>query len=330
MAFPAVSVIIPAYNAEKTIQRTLESLSHQSFKGIIEIIVVDDGSQDQTARIVSKFPQVKYILQDNAGPATARNRGAQIAEQDILFFTDSDCIPEIRWIEKMVVPLQDPSVSVVAGGYGIANPECWLARCIHREILYRHHHLMPVYPKSFGSYNFCIRRQVFHSVEGFDPEYRFASGEDNALSYKVLANGHKIYFEKGAIVLHIFPTGLKKYLSEQYRHGFWRVKMYRDHPQMSFGDDYTFFKDIAEVPISLGIMAFGILSFVKPLIFIPLIVFFSLIICLLQFYYSYVMTKNFRLFLGYAIVMLLRSFARTIGFSSGLVNLMFLGKVKKN
>ncbi|HHT9153402.1 MAG TPA: glycosyltransferase family A protein, partial [Candidatus Hypogeohydataceae bacterium YC40] len=69
-----ISVVIPAYNAEKTIGKTLEACLNQDYAGKIEIIVVDDGSTDGTAKEVKRYP-VKYIYQENAGPASARNRG---------------------------------------------------------------------------------------------------------------------------------------------------------------------------------------------------------------------------------------------------------------
>ena len=86
------SLIIPAYNSEKTIPLCLDAALNQRIsKDKYEIIVVDDGSIDNTANIVSKYDSVKLIRQSNHGPATARNRGAQEAQGGILIFTDSDC-----------------------------------------------------------------------------------------------------------------------------------------------------------------------------------------------------------------------------------------------
>ena len=93
-----VSVIVPAYNASATIGKTLEALSRQNCFQPFEVIVVDDGSSDNTADIVHSFAAVKYFRQDNAGPASARNLGAKMAQGDYLAFTDSDCIPHEDWI----------------------------------------------------------------------------------------------------------------------------------------------------------------------------------------------------------------------------------------
>jgi len=88
-----VSVVIPAYNCEDTIAQTLDAITKQQYEGAIEIIVVDDGSTDQTANIIKNFPNVIYVFQPNAGPAAARNRGFKNSKYDFVFFTDSDCVP---------------------------------------------------------------------------------------------------------------------------------------------------------------------------------------------------------------------------------------------
>ena len=253
MSNPSVSVVVPAYNCAPTIAPLLMALANQAGNDDIEVIVVDDGSSDETSTVVASFPGVVYLRQDNAGPAAARNAGLRRARGDIIFFTDADCVPAPDWIKTARAPLADPAVGVVAGSYGILNPESLLARCVHDEILFRHRVLMPRYPKYFGSFNFCARRKVLEAVGGFDTDYRWASGEDNDLSYRIRNAGFKIYFETSALVAHRHPQRVATYLREQFRHGFWRAKMYRDHPRMSTGDDYTFWKDIVEPPLVISV-----------------------------------------------------------------------------
>jgi len=82
------SIIIPAYNSEKTLFTCLESLEDQSLsKEAYEVIIVDDGSTDSTATIAKKFNN-KYIYQTNQGPASARNKGVKSAVGDIILFTE--------------------------------------------------------------------------------------------------------------------------------------------------------------------------------------------------------------------------------------------------
>ncbi|HDH51516.1 MAG TPA: glycosyltransferase family 2 protein, partial [Nitrospirae bacterium] len=83
------SVIVPAYNADRTISKCLSSLTNQSIsQDAYEVIVVDDGSTDKTPDIIRQF-QVRYLFQENSGPATARNKGAEEAKGEIILFTDS-------------------------------------------------------------------------------------------------------------------------------------------------------------------------------------------------------------------------------------------------
>lgn len=314
-----ISVVVPAYNAQQTIGLALEGILAQSSSGDLEIIVVDDGSTDRTPEIVRSFPQVIYTRQPNAGPAAARNRGARQAQGEFIFFTDSDCIPDPGWIARILPHFDSDEIAAVAGSYGIANPGSRLARCIHEEILFRHQKLMPQFPKAFGSYNFAVRKKVFEAVGGFDTSYRFASGEDNDLSYKILKTG-KIYFEREATVRHFHPTRLLKYLWEQYRHGFWRAKMYVQHPHMMKGDDYTFWKDILEVPLVLlsFLVCFLVLFCPGLSVTIPVFPVPFLVLFLLNFLFSLSAIRGLKNTFFFTGVMFVRAYFRTLGFSLGV------------
>lgn len=325
-----ISVVIPAFNCEKTIAQSLTAILHQTLaESILEIIVVDDGSTDGTFLLVKSFKGVRGIEQQNAGPACARNRGSKESRGEFIFFTDSDCVPEKDWLEKSLRHFTDFSVGVVAGSYGIANQENLLARCIYKEIIFRHHVRMPKYPKSFGSYNFGVRRNIFSEVGGFNESYRHASGEDNDLSYKILKRGYKIYFEKESLVRHYFPTGLIRYLKEQFAHGFWRVRMYRDHPRMARGDDYTFWKDIAEPPVVLLFLLSAGLALTGKILFLGVSETLFIFIGLLEIFYGILVTKSVFEGIFFGFVMLLRAFARTLGFSVGIPQILSKKETKK-
>jgi glycosyltransferase involved in cell wall biosynthesis len=309
-----VSVIVPAYNCEKTIAETVHGLLKQNYP-IKEIIIVDDGSTDNTLDVIRSFSQLTFVHQKNAGPASARNRGARLADSNIIFFTDSDCIPHEDWVEKSVHHFKNNSIAAVAGSYGIANHGELLARCIQKEISFRHIHLMPEHIKCFGSYNVAIRRDIFNQLGGFNENYRRASGEDNDLSYKILKQGHIIFFEKESLVDHYHTAHILKYWKEQFRHGFWRVKMYYDHPQMTQGDDYTFWKDIIEVP-------WVYINCVLMIIFVKL--FFMSIFAMLIFetIFAFRILRNVSESLFFGPVMLGRAVARSFGFLYGFLNFL--------
>jgi hypothetical protein len=209
----------------------------------------------------------------------------------------------------MVAGFSLEDIGAVGGSYGIANPDSPLARIIHGEIIFRHKQLMPEFAKSFGSYNVAIRRKVFESAGGFDVSYRNASGEDNDLSYKILRQGQRIRFLKEAVVGHYHQEALTCYLKEQYRHGFWRAKMYIDHPGMAGGDDYTFWKDMAEVPLVL----LHVVMAPWPILWLALACGFLVF----EFVFSAFIFATFRDILLGGCVMWLRAFARVAGFFWG-------------
>jgi len=312
-----ISVIIPAYNAEKTIESCVNAALHQEGLDIdFEIIVIDDGSKDTTADIVRSFDRVKYIYQENSGPAVARNTGAKHATGDILCFTDSDCMPQSDWLATIMRYMDISKADIVAGSYGISNSENLLAQCIHQEILYRHQKLMREWVDVFGSYNVAFRREIFEKVRGFDESYRTASGEDNDLSYRLKKAGYRIRFAKDAYVDHCHPERVCQYLQEQFRHGYWRARLYKAHPQMMKGDGYTFLKDIAELPLTTGLMIFIALSFfgLSWLLCAALALLFFIFECWFSVEYG---LRSLRIILFFGSVMLVRALTRTLGFSWG-------------
>jgi glycosyltransferase involved in cell wall biosynthesis len=315
-----VSVVIPVYNAQQTIgEAVAHSLAQTKGSLQVELIVVDDGSTDDTAA-VAESAGATVIRQQNEGPAAARNRGWQSARGTFICFTDSDCIPTAGWLEKLLDGFTDPQVGAVAGSYEIANTSSWLARWVHQEIMERHIR-MPPFIRAFGSYNVAIPRHVLQATEGFDPVYRRASGEDNDLSYRIIKKGWRIAFRPQAKVAHYHPESLWQYLMQQYRHGFWRAKLYKAHPDMTGGDDYTRLRDRIEPILVLGILGFsllavlGITRFMWPLFFL-LVLYCSIH---LSWPVSWWLREGKADVLPYGGVTFLRGFTRTFGLGVGFL-----------
>ncbi|MFA4855195.1 MAG: glycosyltransferase family A protein [archaeon] len=238
MAKPIASIVVPAFNAEKTIGKCLESLSRQSFKGY-ETIVVDDGSRDKTGEIAESFRGTRVLTEKNAGPAVARNNGAKSAKGEIVVFTDSDCIAEPNWLEEMLKPFADKMVAGVQGRYKCRQKEL-VARLIQLEIEQRYEKMRRQKSIDFiGSYSAAYRKSIFEKLKGFDTSYPMASGEDTDFSFRVHEAGHQMIFNPNAIVYHTHPTSLWKYLKVKYYRAFWRTKVYKRHRGKMVKDSYT-------------------------------------------------------------------------------------------
>ena len=112
---PLVSVIVPAYNCERYLAEALESILGQTHERV-EVIVVDDGSTDGTAAVAGSFARVRYFHQANAGIGAARNRGAELAEGDLLAFLDADDCWVVDKLALQIAALRkDPNLDMVFG-----------------------------------------------------------------------------------------------------------------------------------------------------------------------------------------------------------------------
>lgn len=253
------AVVIPAYNASRTVVETINACQRQSsVDGEIEIILVDDGSEQRLEGVAG----VRYLYQPHAGPAAARNAGWKAAAAQIVFFTDADCVPEPEWVHKLSARYTAPDIAGVGGSYAIMNPESLLARCIHEEIIVRHSR-MPPEVDFLGSFNVSYRRSVLEEVGGFDESFKRASAEDNELAYRIKKKGYRLIFDKTIQVGHYHPSCLLKYLKSQFWHGYWRVHLYLRHPDMTQGDSYAGVLDLAQPPLLLATLC------LFPFMFLP-------------------------------------------------------------
>lgn len=261
------SIIIPAYNAEKTLSSCLASLTDQSLsKELFEVIVVDDGSTDSTSKIAGQF-NIHYIYQANQGPAAARNRGARDAKGDIILFTDSDCIPDHYWIQQMTRPFSAPDVVAVKGAYKTRQREL-VARFAQAEFEDRYDLLKKrSIIDMIDTYSAAFRKDVFLNIGGFDQSFPVANNEDTDLSYRLAAKGYKLVFNQGAFVYHTHPDSFLKYLKLKFRRGYWRMVVYRRYPDKAIKDSYT----PVAIKIQTMLMALSLTLFPLALVYSSLI-----------------------------------------------------------
>jgi glycosyltransferase involved in cell wall biosynthesis len=255
------SIIIPAYNSATTLPACLEACRNQDYGTPFEVIVVNDGSTDRTAEIAGHYPAV-CISQDNAGPAAARNTGWRRATGSIICFTDADCVPESGWLRRIDREFSREQAAAVGGGYTYKNPGVW-GSAIHREIS-RRHAGMQGYTNFLGSFNLSVQRAALEKIGGFNETYLRASGEDNDLSYRLAQQGCKLFFNPEITVEHRHYWTLAGYLRSQLRHGYWRMKLYREHPKMRSGDAYAGGPEFLLPPLAMAAVATGLAGWWRP------------------------------------------------------------------
>ena len=164
--YPLISVIIPVFNGEKFIKNLLEHLNTQQYRNF-EIIVVDDGSTDNTAKIIQNFTNVSYTYQENAGPAAARNSGLKLAKGVFIAFLDCDDL----WPETHLASLIEHFKS---------NDELNIVEGLIQELILKNKQFeaeeLPHFNCSLGS---CIiRKSTFDTIGCFDEELLYCEDVD--------------------------------------------------------------------------------------------------------------------------------------------------------
>lgn len=233
------SVIIPAFNAGKTLSDTLVALKQQSISPAeYEVIVVDDGSTDETAALARRFG-ANCISQPNRGPAAARNYGVRVARGEIILFTDADCVPDRDWIRQMTLPFRNERMVGVKGAYRTRQTEL-AARFAQAEFEDRYDLLKKVAAIDMvDTYSAAFRREVFIKIGLFDESFPVANNEDTELSYRLCAASYFLEFNPEALVYHRHLDSFAKYLRLKFKRGYWRIVVYRNYPGKAFKDTYT-------------------------------------------------------------------------------------------
>lgn len=308
-----ISLIIPARNAEKTLLKCLEAVF--KIEQVKEVILVDDHSSDKTKEIAMSF---KLTLLENKGRgiSAARNRGAEYASKELIWFLDSDCIPTKETLGKLL----EASGDIRAGGYLNANPKNLLS-CIIQEEFDLRYSKMPRKSTYLTACNLLIKKQVFLELSGFDQE--IGSSEDGEFSFRALDRGFSLTFVKASRVLHHHPTSFFSYLKKQLKHGYWVVRIANKHKGKVRGNSYSSFFEHTQLVL---ILLFYLLLFLVPFLDLKLFLFSYLIfLFLLQLPVSFLLFKRSKKLLSfiYAPFSFVRLFARGFGILKGVVSVVF-------
>lgn len=228
------SIIIPAYNSAKTIKILLDSLYlHNPISKDWEVVVVDDGSSDNTAQIVKIYP-VKYFFQKNQGAGSARNYGAQKAKGEWLVFLDSDCEVPKNWLKKVVETIEKNHDFDVFGG-GVKKPKkpSLLGWADYFSSWFNAYEGLKKQETDtyLPSLNLLVQRVAFNKIKGFWK--RKMTGEDVDFCFRARQRGFRIMFEPQLAVWHQTPS-LKGYFKHFFNWGSHAYQVRGQNPAMPF------------------------------------------------------------------------------------------------
>jgi lipopolysaccharide/colanic/teichoic acid biosynthesis glycosyltransferase/GT2 family glycosyltransferase len=254
-----ISVVVPAYNAAATISACVQALKRQKDVGDdYEIIVVDNGSVDNTAQLALNAGAT-VIQQPKRGAAAARNAGIQRACGDVVCFTDADCVPHDTWLKAIIAPLADNEVIGCKGVY-TTEQSSLVARFVQIEYEDKYDRLrQQAYIDFIDTYSAAYRRQVLLTNGCFDEQFFFV--EDQELSFRLATRGYKMVFQPQAAVCHLHSDTFWRYFRKKFSIGYWKAQVIRRFPTRGISDSHT--PQVLKVQIALT--AVFLASLVLPL-----------------------------------------------------------------
>ena len=184
MNLPFFSIIIPTYNRPERLASCLKAIALLDYpRDRFEVIVVDDGSEtplDSTVAALKDEINIELLRQENAGPAAARNKGAQVAQGEFLAFTDDDCQPTPDWLSQFAAGFADNPEAMIGGKTINALDSNLFSTASQKLIDYLYEYYNPAKGKDafFASNNIAMPAANFKALNGFDVSFPLAAAED--------------------------------------------------------------------------------------------------------------------------------------------------------
>ncbi|MBN2067355.1 MAG: glycosyltransferase family 2 protein [Candidatus Diapherotrites archaeon] len=211
-SFPKASIVIPTHNNASTLRRVLDGMLKLNYPNDFEVIVVNDGSTDNTREMLKEFGKDKRIkaidFEKNQGVCNARNAGIAKAKFPVLVNMDHDCIPEKGWLKQLVAAFEDERVGAVSS-FG-----------------------------DFGGTSTAFRKELLEKVGGYDTSYGYYR-EDTDLTFRIMELGYEYRIVKAGY-LHDHQEakpsgkrGLFKYFLRRMRYHQNDVLLFKKHPKLA-------------------------------------------------------------------------------------------------
>ncbi len=233
---PEISVIIPAYNAEKTLEKCLHSVQAQSYENY-EVIVVDNGSSDGTRKIVEsigeKDKRIQYVFEPQRGRGIARNRGIKNASGEIIAMTDADCVVPFFWLEELTKSIRHENENAVMGFEEDLIGNYWTNNIqkANRDFLEKSRR--GGYVADLDTKNFAIKASIIKGMM-FDPAIKTLEDAELAVRLREVL---KVRFLPLLVVGHMHKSSFWGVVKLNMDRAYWAVKIFQKHKKCPYAMD---------------------------------------------------------------------------------------------
>jgi len=218
-----LTVYIPCYNAARYIDASIQALLAQT-KPPDEVLVIDDGSSDNSVELASRFPVRVIRHKENKGLAAARNTAFGNASHPLVGAIDADVIPDHAWLEYLLAHFVDPRVVGVSGRLIEAHytppADAWRAEQLPQDLGLERIDIEQPSHQRLGGFGTIFRKEAVIGVGGYDEKFR-TNYEDVDLCARLLAAGHKLVFEPRAVAFHQRRDSIRSVARLSWQRDFW-------------------------------------------------------------------------------------------------------------
>lgn len=227
--WPRISVVVCSYNGSRTIRECCAGLQQLQYPNY-EVIVVNDGSTDSTAKIISEF-DFCLINTENMGLSHARNIGFKAATGEIVAYLDDDAYPDPQWLTYLAAAFMRSQHVGIGGPNLTVKADGWLAECIGNSPGNPTHILLTdLEAEHIPGCNMAFRKDALEAIGGFDPQFRIA-GDDVDVCWQLQRAGGTLGFNPAAMVWHHRRNSVKAYWKQQLNYGKAEALLERKWPE---------------------------------------------------------------------------------------------------
>lgn len=235
-----VSFLVPFRNGGPWIGETLAAIRAQADGRPMEVIVVDDRSEDESVRVLRELSErwpMRVLAADGRGAAAALNAGLRAARFSIVCQVDQDVTVGPQWMQHLVAELADPGVAAVQGYFETDRGAGMCARAMNFDLEQRYAAIRGDDTDHVCTGNTAYRRSALAAIGGFDESLGY--GYDNDVSYRLQAARYRLRLCREARAVHRWREGLGGYLAQQYGFGYGRIDVVAKHPWRAGGDSVS-------------------------------------------------------------------------------------------